>query len=62
MDAQTHEQIESILYDYACDTITAESAKVLILELGHKVNLRKWINNITAVESVLTGEITEIEV
>lgn len=62
MDAQIHEKIESILYDYACDIITAESAKSSILELGHTVDLRKWINNITAVESVLTGEITEIEV
>ncbi len=62
MDNQMYEKLETILYSYACDITTAREAKKLILGLGYHVDLRKWINHITEVENVITGELTEIEV
>ena len=53
MNKQLYEKLENILYQYACDIITAKTAKESILKLDHKVNWKNWIDNITEVESVL---------
>ena len=55
-------KIENILLQYTYDNITATIAKKKLLKLGYKIDLRTWIYNLIDVESIETGEFTEIEV
>jgi len=54
-------KIENILVQYTFGNITPKDVKKHLKALGYKVDLRKWIFNCIDVESVETGEFTEIE-
>ena len=55
-------QISDFLYEYVCGDTTAKKTKEYIANVGYKVDLRKWNDNVIEIESIKTGELFEIEV